>query len=1049
MYSRNSLLDVDFETKLFFIYDATDLSNVNEYVIRLHSVAFDGRKITINLKTDQIFFDIKIININYFDHLNEFKPSSYEIINKQPFDSTEKSNFIRLYFEDHKQRKQAIDKISEKEQVFNDQLEEIRLIRQGKKKDENGKKIMISNSILDEQENEIKKQFTEFWQTYDTYSDDATCHYRKFARENDFELVGWYKLKEKELYNNMTIELNEIERYTTTEQPKLLILSWDIETSSTRGPGYFPVGENTEDYMYMIQFDIYSLYEIKKRFCLTTIEINKELFKNQYQEDIIFIKLDTQKELILKFSELYGNYNPDIEVGYNTGGFDWNFVLKKVKEFDIEKEFTNNMLSNNSWLLGSVRETNVSVSTRTLEDKLAKYEFAGLNINNRSIKVNPMENMNCEYYYTTGTVFIDLLVWAKKTFQTEISHTLDNVLKRCELEGKIDLPYVPDIESDILESQFVYANAIMFKDNKPLLERLAEQLSKLTKIKYEKCVEAMIVDDNTLEQYAVKIAYYCSIDSIRCKELMMKRNIINDYIELAKLSCVTISNVFTNGVGCLVRNFYGRIASRNDYLISMKRKGIIEIGKYIGGLVLNPLNTNRPVADLDFNSEYPNAIRTMNISKDTKLDINSKQTNVNVIIDEGKVFGKFISHEGDKNKMGLMPIMVEKLLNERSEAKQMMKKYKDAKMQLSYYTSKSNALKVIGNAVYGETGYPYSPLYDKEVSSSVTAYSRWCSRQMKSYLESEGCQVIYGDTDSMFFTIPEKEFTEIDKRYKQQQGESIEIKKLYWSEMIEKTIIFSKEIETKVNEHMKKITGYSFMRVSYEKTLMPSIFLQKKQYCGCVHENEVNLDNPKLLVKGMKMIKRDASKFYKQISEEIVWNVLGFENKQQISNVKNEPLQVVKEVITKYMNETNPEMFKLTAKYNSKYKRVSVRDFWNSREIKETSGNKMVINFVTRMKDKHNIIIEPGRFFYLIVKMRGKPQESVSENMWPYTEFDKEKQEIDIKYYFNSLGDIFASLLKCDKKQVSDIIDRQVYFTYNKKREQSTIDTYFNKRINL
>jgi DNA polymerase elongation subunit (family B) len=80
--------------------------------------------------------------------------------------------------------------------------------------------------------------------------------------------------------------------------------------------------------------------------------------------------------------------------------------------------------------------------------------------------------------------------------------------------------------------------------------------------------------------------------------------------------------------------------------------------------------------------------------------------------------------------------------------------------------------------------------------------------------------------------------------------------------------------------------------------------------------------------------------------------------------------------------------------------------------------------------------------------MKGKPREkSISKNMWPYTEFDKEKHEIDIVYYFNSFIDIFANLLKCDKKQVSEIIDRQIDIIHNKKREQqTTIDIYFNKR---
>ena len=204
---------------------------------------------------------------------------------------------------------------------------------------------------------------------------------------------------------------------------------------------------------------------------------------------------------------------------------------------------------------------------------------------------------------------------------------------------------------------------------------------------------------------------------------MKKRNIIGDYIQSAKLSCVTISNVFTNGVGCLVRNFYGRKAAERNMLISMKRKGMIEITKYKGAIVLNPKKNNkkRPVADLDFNSEYPNSIVTKNISKETKTQ--EKDSNI-IIDDDGSVIARFKKHHGDKSKIGLMPLMSLSLLEDRKEAKRNMKEFKDDKVNLAYYTSQSNALKILANSIYGETGYIFSPLYDKEVASSVTAYPR-------------------------------------------------------------------------------------------------------------------------------------------------------------------------------------------------------------------------------------------------------------------------------------------------------------------------------------
>src|SRR5437868_8732473 len=185
---------------------------------------------------------------------------------------------------------------------------------------------------------------------------------------------------------------------------------------------------------------------------------------------------------------------------------------------------------------------------------------------------------------------------------------------------------------------FIFVNAIKFKDNIEMLKHLAEQLSKLCDfISYERCLSAFLVDDETLERYAVDIAYYCSVDSIRCQELMIKRDVIGNNIQFAKLTCVTISNVFMNSVGCMVCNFYRRYVSKHDMLISMKCKGIIEISKYEGGLVLEPrefdisdldkhlnefsemlnipikdlikyldmLGIQLPVADLDFTSMYP------------------------------------------------------------------------------------------------------------------------------------------------------------------------------------------------------------------------------------------------------------------------------------------------------------------------------------------------------------------------------------------------------------------------------------------------------------
>jgi len=197
---------------------------------------------------------------------------------------------------------------------------------------------------------------------------------------------------------------------------------------------------------------------------------------------------------------------------------------------------------------------------------------------------------------------------------------------------------------------FIYITALKYRYDIITLSDLSLKLSNLTKIDNEKILEKMQVNPNILEEYACKIAYYCSVDTLRCHELLLKRNIISDYIQFAKYTSITISNVFTNGVGCLVNNLYRRYCAKKDMLISMVRKGRIEITKYGGGLVIPPeipseviefLGQYVPIADVDFGSEYPNVIINSNISNDTCVDINSQDLNLNVVTDNFIVYGKY------------------------------------------------------------------------------------------------------------------------------------------------------------------------------------------------------------------------------------------------------------------------------------------------------------------------------------------------------------------------------------------------------------------------
>ena len=315
----------------------------------------------------------------------------------------------------------------------------------------------------------------------------------------------------------MRLTLSDIEKVNDrVSLPRLLSLSWDIESSDTRGPGFFPVGYEPTSYLYTIQMDFYWIFEQTpfQRYCITTLPINQQLFFSKYSDclssNFHFIICDSEISLLLNFARIFHNFKPDFEFGYNTGGYDWNFILSKVEQYNITRQFNNILLGTTDDVLINIRETEVRYKERDVDEVMRKYEFAGININNRSIKVNPTEKIICEYYYISGTVFLDLLVWAKKTFPTEIKNTLNDVLVRCSLQGKIDLLYLPT-KSD-LKSMFIYVNAIKFKDNLSKIQDFSSQLVSLQNVDYESCMNYFLVTENQLEHYAADIIYYCATD---------------------------------------------------------------------------------------------------------------------------------------------------------------------------------------------------------------------------------------------------------------------------------------------------------------------------------------------------------------------------------------------------------------------------------------------------------------------------------------------------------------------------------------------------------
>jgi len=147
------------------------------------------------------------------------------------------------------------------------------------------------------------------------------------------------------------------------------------------------------------------------------------------------------------------------------------------------------------------------------------------------------------------------------------------------------------------------------------------------------------------------------------------------------------------------------------------------------------------VCVLDFKSMYPSLIIAKNICFTTL-------SNDGEIVSPNGV--KYVSKD---RRVGILPRILEELMQKRDSIKAMMKKTDD-KDEYHYLDGLQAAVKVLMNTFYGVFASSFYRFTDKSIGSSITAFARATVTGIIDEVEKEGIPVIYSDTDSVFMQSP-------------------------------------------------------------------------------------------------------------------------------------------------------------------------------------------------------------------------------------------------------------------------------------------------------
>lgn len=244
------------------------------------------------------------------------------------------------------------------------------------------------------------------------------------------------------------------------------------------------------------------------------------------------------------------------------------------------------------------------------------------------------------------------------------------------------------------------------------------------------------------------------------------------------------------------------------------------------------------VAGFDLKSLYPSITLAANLSPETVKNNPSKDTSDPsfIYIDDIKV---------RKDIKGFLPEVYDSLFGERDKYKRLMAKEEVESPKWKFYYARQYAVKIILNAIYGQTAFVGSRIHDPRIAKTITYMGRQIISWSKTFMENKGFKVLYCDTDSVFVQLKEGTKAEAEQVL-------AELNASY------------KDFCAQYN-----IDDYKRFKMEFERIYSKIFFgKSKKRYAGAVKYQD-GQDVDLLRVMGFEIKRSDSSQFSKKIQENV------------------------------------------------------------------------------------------------------------------------------------------------------------------------------------
>jgi len=212
----------------------------------------------------------------------------------------------------------------------------------------------------------------------------------------------------------------------------------------------------------------------------------------------------------------------------------------------------------------------------------------------------------------------------------------------------------------------------------------------------------------------------------------------------------------------------------------------------------------------------------------------------------------------DKNRRSITPVILKMMIQQRAEVK---KAYKKDQKNI-FLRSRSSALKIVSNSVYGYLGYPRSRWYSRPCAASVTAYGRQYIKESMEAAEKFGLKAIYGDTDSVVALLEGKTKEDVFR--------------------------FLKQFNDNLPESME---------LELEDFYKHGVFVGRKNERGEGAKKKYALisENGRIKIRGFELVRRDWSRIARDTQRQVLETILNEGDSQKAAAIVKDAIKKLKD----------------------------------------------------------------------------------------------------------------------------------------------------------